>query len=355
MTLYLSNRDGNGKTSEEGHYKFQTGVWAGSTLYDSAFKVTQNSPLNLSVLVSSGQIKIDTAGDYAYTGWNTTNETVTIPTADPANPRISTIVAYVDKSASTSPTPPNNPGILKLASVQGTPNAVPVAPNNTTIQSFVGSGNPFTILADVRVNASATQVVNANITDRRTPVTLGPSLVNNQALVDGAVTAAKLASTSVTTAKIDSSAVTTAKLNDGAVTTAKFRPSIIDSNFTVAASRYTTPNGPGFFTIPNASMTYTAGSTNETLILTTSAMAQKNSTGNAELYLYVNGVAFGFVAYLEAANPWYRMNFTNFVPVNAGQTVTLSVVIYVNTGTASVTNEQSRWKPAIQGFSVYRP
>ena len=65
MTLYLSNRDGNGKTSEEGHYKFQTAVWTGSVLGSSALAVTQNSPLGMSVLVAPGQFKIDTTSDYS--------------------------------------------------------------------------------------------------------------------------------------------------------------------------------------------------------------------------------------------------------------------------------------------------
>lgn len=356
MTLYLSNRDGNGKTSEEGHYKFQTSVWAGAVLGATAFQVTQNSPLGRNVVVGAGQIKIDTSLDYAYTGWNTSPVVIAITTADPANPRISTIVAYVDKGATTSASPPNNPGIIKLMSVDGSPNAVPVAPNAGTIQSAVGAGNPYVILADVRTNAGATQIVTANITDRRSRVTLGTDLIGTSSVLDGAITTPKLADTSVSTAKLANLAATTAKLADGAVTTPKFRPTVIESNFTLAGSRFTTPAAQGFYTIPNASMTYTAGSTNETLILWTSAMAMKNAAPNAELYLYVNGVAYGISAYLEFGNAWYRMNMMNMLNVNAGQTVTLSVVIYnASTSTTSVINEVAKWKPMIQGFSVYRP
>lgn len=356
MTLYLSNRDGNGKTSEEGHYKFQTAVWAGAVLGASAFQVTQNSPLGRNVLVGVGQIKIDTSSDYSYTGWSNAPEIVPITTADPANPRISTIVAYVDKGASTSPTPPNNPGIIKLMAVDGAAGAIPVPPTNSAIQSAVGAANPFVILADVRTNAGATQILNSNITDRRTQVTLGSNLVSTDSLLDGAVSASKLASGSVETAKLANLAVTTSKLADGSISTAKFQPTIINSNFVTAGSRYTTPTTAGYYTIPNATMTYTAGPTNETLFLWTSCMAQKQTSLNGEMYLYVNGAAYGTSAYVENVNPWYRMNVTNILNVNAGQTVTLSVVIYnAGGGGVSVTNEQVRWKPTIHGFSVYRP
>lgn len=133
MTLYLSNRDGNGKTSEEGHYKFQTAVWKGQILGATAMLVKQNSPLAMNVLVSTGQFKIDTPENYSYTGWNTSEVAVAVATADPANPRISTIVAYVDRAASTAPSPPNNPGIVKLIAVNGTAGALPTAPNDTAI------------------------------------------------------------------------------------------------------------------------------------------------------------------------------------------------------------------------------
>ena len=177
MTLYLSNRDGNGKTSEEGHYKFQTGVWTGNVLGAAALKVTQNSPLAMNVVVAAGQFKIDTPDDYSYTGWNNSAATIAISTADPANPRITTIVAYVDKSAPTSASPPNNPGIVKLKAVNGSAAASPVAPNDAAIQSSVGGGNPFIKLANVTVPAAASNIVNANIADVRVLVGIPDSII----------------------------------------------------------------------------------------------------------------------------------------------------------------------------------
>lgn len=178
MTLFLSNRDGNGKTSEEGHYRLQTQILSGDVLQSDSMKVLQNSPTGMSVLVSPGDFKID-AGNYSYTGWNTANIAVTITTADAANPRITSIVAYVDKSAGTSASPPNNPGIIKVAAVNGTPLAVPVAPNDTAIKAAIGSSNPYIILANVRVNAAATTIVTANITDVRKFIGISTQVLNS--------------------------------------------------------------------------------------------------------------------------------------------------------------------------------
>lgn len=236
MTVYLSNRDGNGKTSEEGHYKFQTAVFSGNVLGATALQVKQNSPLGRSVLVSAGQYKIDTSSGYSYTGWNTADEVVAISTADPANPRITTIVVYVDKNASTEASPPNNPGVTKFLAVNGTPGAIPSAPNSTVIQAAVGAGNPYVILANVTVPTAASQIVTANISDQRTQVTLGTGLVGTASIQDGAVTSAKLPDLGVGTAKLADSAVSTAKLANNSVTAAKIEaqqswqsPSMVNS------------------------------------------------------------------------------------------------------------------------------
>lgn len=230
MTLYISNRDGNGKTSEEGHYRLPSIITTGNALFPG-LAVTQNSPLSLSILVAAGDYRIDSGLGYAYHGWNNTSTAVALSTADSASPRIDSIVIYVDKGAATSASPPNNPGIAKLIKVNGTPAASPTAPSAGTIQTAVGAGNPYIVLADVRVNALATTVTDANITDRRSRLRIADGVVTNTSLLDGAVTtnkitdgsvtASKLATNAVQTINIINSNVTTAKIADNAVTAAK--------------------------------------------------------------------------------------------------------------------------------------
>lgn len=171
MTVFLSNRDGNGKTSEEGHYRLQTRAFNGFNLLADDLKVVQTSPLTLGVKVQVGDFRIE-SGSYAYTGWLDTEQVLTLSTADPANARISSIVIYVDKTATTSAVPPNNPGIAKIIAVNGNAASVPSAPSGAAVQAAVGATNPYFIIANVTVPAAASTVTNSNITDLRTRVSI---------------------------------------------------------------------------------------------------------------------------------------------------------------------------------------
>ncbi len=130
----------------------------------------------MTVTVQSGSAIIPTGTyptSYAYeVAIDTTGgESVTIGTADTANPRIDLIVAYVDVGMTATSSPANNPGMLKLKDVQGTPNSSPVVPNRTAIQSAIGAANPYIVLGQVRVNANVTQILTSNITDVRAKAT----------------------------------------------------------------------------------------------------------------------------------------------------------------------------------------
>lgn len=241
MTVYLSNRDGNGKTNEEGHYRLLSKILQGGVLTTNDLKVTQNSPLGMSVLVATGDYRLETSAGYSYMGWLTANEVVTVSTADPANPRVTSIVAYVDKAATTSASPPNNPGITKLLAVDGTPSATPSAPNSTVIQSAVGAGNPYMVLANVAVGAAATQITNANITDQRTVITMATDLVKSAGIADSNVITSKIADSAVTTPKIADQNVTTAKIADVNVTTGKLANNAVTAAKIETQEAWTTP------------------------------------------------------------------------------------------------------------------
>lgn len=214
--MYLSNRDGNGKTSEEGHYKFPVNTFVGNVLFSTDLVVTPNAPAGMSVIVSAGQFRIpDISGTFAYTGWNDTSQVVTISTADSANARITSIVIYIDKSAPTAPAPPNNPGIAKLIAVNGTPAATPLPPTAGVIQSAVGASNPYVVIYNITVPATAQTIVAGNISDVRTMVSVAPNLVNTNSISDQNVTTSKIANLAVTTGKIANSAVTDAKWING--------------------------------------------------------------------------------------------------------------------------------------------
>lgn len=183
MTVYLTNRDGDGKTNEEGHYRLVSKITTGQTVGPESLKVVPVSPLAMSVLVQVGDYRIDTAAGYAYTGWIDSNTTVSITTADPSNPRVTSVVLYVDKTATTSPAPPNNPGITKLMAVNGSASSTPSAPSGSVIQAAVGAGNPYIILANIAVGTAVTQITASNITDLRAPVKLNPNVLNGADLL----------------------------------------------------------------------------------------------------------------------------------------------------------------------------
>lgn len=181
MTLFLTNRDGNGKTNEEGHYRLPSRILSGFNYGTNDLKVTQASPLSMNVLVAAGDYRIE-AGSYAYSGWNDAAATVTIPTAAPVNPRISLIVIYVDRNAATSAVPPNNPGITKIIAVQGSASATPLEPSASAIQSAVGAGNPYYVIASVYVGGGQTQITDSNITDLRQKMRISSALLDEDTL-----------------------------------------------------------------------------------------------------------------------------------------------------------------------------
>lgn len=103
------------------------------------------------------------------------NFNLSIGTADVSNPRIDLVVLYVDNGVSLpggTPTSSNldGPGVAKAKIVQGTAASSPVAPNATAIQASVGAGNPYTVLAQVRVDAGVSVIASGKITDVRSMV-----------------------------------------------------------------------------------------------------------------------------------------------------------------------------------------
>ena len=179
MSTFLGIRDG-GKTNEEGFQRFmrRSSNNGQGIMLSTDMSVIQHGGGNMSVdiNVSSGTLTgadlVIAYQNYLYYTWIDAVTNLSISAADPTNPRIDAIVAYVDLSVVSSSSN-NNPGALKFMDVTGTPAGSPSAPNNTAIQSAVGAGNPFYELATVRVNAGASSIVTANITKIATQFLLG--------------------------------------------------------------------------------------------------------------------------------------------------------------------------------------
>lgn len=174
MSLATSNRDG-GRTNEAGHLRGVTKGFVGQVLEGLAVS-QRGAGANMSVDVAIGDAIIQRSdGTYGHPAWNDAVYNRTIAAADGSNPRRDIVVMYIDYGQAPSTGVANNTnGVVKIISVSGTAAGSPVDPSNATIQSAVGSGNPFVRLARVRVAAGATSIANSVIDDLRLMATAQP-------------------------------------------------------------------------------------------------------------------------------------------------------------------------------------
>lgn len=174
MARYVSNRNSNGLTDENGHFRLPLKFMDGEIL--QGFTLTANNTMNITI--SAGEAKIPYA-DYAYAVWSDSAETITIPTASSSGQRIDRIVAYVDRSMTFTSSTVNHPNALKFMVVSGTASASPSAPSSSTVQSRVGSGNPWISLGSVRLGIGTTGITQSMIsTTDRVPMSLNSNVLN---------------------------------------------------------------------------------------------------------------------------------------------------------------------------------
>lgn len=142
----------------------------------AGLNVEPTGATGLKVLVKPGTGQIKTGQNFSRLIQIDADEEVTIAAASPSNERHDLIVAYIDsKVTPTTTVIDNTNGVLKLASVAGTPSATPTDPTTATIQSKIGAGNPYIILARVTVPQMASSLTKSNITDLRSRVLIGNS------------------------------------------------------------------------------------------------------------------------------------------------------------------------------------
>lgn len=166
MSEYLAIRDG-GKTNEEGAMRLFAQLLGEGIMGATDMAVSEKSGTpDMSVDIAVGDIII-VEGTYIYHAWTDATYNLAISSADPTNPRIDKIVAYIDRSVVSSASN-NNPGALKFKDVTGTPAGSPSAPDTTAIQTSVGAGNPYKVLSQIAVGAAVSSILDANITDERT-------------------------------------------------------------------------------------------------------------------------------------------------------------------------------------------
>lgn len=124
------------------------------------------------------------------------NFELTIPTPDVSNPRIDVVVVYTDNAVSLpsgTPTAANldGPGVSKAKIVSGNPAASPSAPSAVAIQSSVGAGNPYTVVAEVTVDAGVSLIAANKIKDVRNMAKLRASNIDFATFKSGNYSAAE--------------------------------------------------------------------------------------------------------------------------------------------------------------------
>lgn len=153
-----------GLHSAAAYSAFENALYGSCVANDTSLQVSAGTGMNVTVAIGNGLISTGT-GFARRIATDATN-TVSLTAASTANPRIDAIVAYIDNSVAPSTSVVDNTnGILKFKSVAGSPAASPVAPTDSSIQSSVGAGNPYMVLAYVAVAKNATAA--GTITDVR--------------------------------------------------------------------------------------------------------------------------------------------------------------------------------------------
>ena len=162
----------------------------------SDLKVSAGSGMNVTVSTGAGIIGNGTLSGVRFA--IDAPATVAVNAASTANPRMDSVVAYIDKSVSASTSVVDNTdlGIVKFKSVAGTPASTPTAPSASTIQSSIGAGNPYMVLANITVPKSSTAASSFKIADTRITPT-------SAIITDNSITTSKLADKAVTSNKIN--------------------------------------------------------------------------------------------------------------------------------------------------------
>lgn len=144
-----------GLHSAAAYSAFEDALYGSCVANDSSLAVSAGTGMNVTVAIGNGLISTGT-GFARRIATDATN-TVSLTAASTANPRIDAVVAYIDNGVTPSTSVVDNTnGVLKFKSVAGSPAASPVAPTASAIQSSVGAGNPYMVLAYVAVAKNAT-------------------------------------------------------------------------------------------------------------------------------------------------------------------------------------------------------
>lgn len=169
MTKRVFNM-GGGAHSDAAYTAFENAAYGSCVANATSLAVSAGGGMSVRIAAGDGIISTPSSGKRIQSD---AIETVTISAANATYQRIDSVVVYIDSAVQpTTAVIDNVNGILKFATVAGTPAANPAAPTESMIQAAIGAGNRYMVLADVKVPNGATSMNTATFTDRRKIATM---------------------------------------------------------------------------------------------------------------------------------------------------------------------------------------
>lgn len=182
MALGFPNSNG-GRTTDSALFHALGNAFVGSWI--SGFRVRQANPVGMNVLIGGESgipddllVRDAMSATFPVSNLSTQPVQASVTTANSANPRIDAVVIYIDTNVAASQTVANNENRTKAIVVPGTPATNPSAPTPSQIKAKIGASNPYEVIAEIRVNAGTTTILDSVITDRRNPATLADGRIN---------------------------------------------------------------------------------------------------------------------------------------------------------------------------------
>nr|DAQ53623.1 MAG TPA: H-type lectin domain [Caudoviricetes sp.] len=182
MALGFPNSNG-GRTTDSALFHALGNAFVGSWI--SGFRVRQASPVGMNVLIGGESgipddllVRDAMSATFPVSNLSTQPVQASVTTANSANPRIDAVVIYIDTNVAASQVVANNENRTKAVVVPGTPATNPSAPTPSQIKAKIGVSNPYEVIAEIRVNAGTTTILDSVITDRRNPATLADGRIN---------------------------------------------------------------------------------------------------------------------------------------------------------------------------------
>lgn len=182
MALGFPNSNG-GRTTDSALFHALGNAFVGSWI--SGFRVRQASPVGMNVLIGGESgipddllVRDAMSATFPVSNLSTQPVQASVTTANSANPRIDAVVIYIDTNVAASQAVANNENRTKAIVVPGTPATNPSAPTPSQIKAKIGASNPYEVIAEIRVNAGTTTILDSVITDRRNPATLADGRIN---------------------------------------------------------------------------------------------------------------------------------------------------------------------------------